>query len=457
MAARCSFCEDSTVKAEPVFQRGGHSVCADCLALIGEIFSEFSNGEAFGGKGRCSFCDGEHGGERSVFTGKNAKICNECVREGEADTGGSEMTGREARNKVRKGDNLVTSRVRKAIRDLSPYDASAVECPIKLDGNESPFALPPALLDRVTAELSKIPVNRYPDPGAVAVRRRISEITGFPFEGILLGNGSDELIEMLLITFSGGTGTVLMPAPTFSMFKLSTVALGLRPLIVELDQHFDIDLGGMLKAIESEGPDLTFLASPNNPTGNAFNEDRMIEIIEKSEGVVVIDEAYTDFCGKSHIPLIDKYENLVVLRTMSKVGFAGIRLGILFARNHLSRELNKVRLPYNINLYSQRIAEVILENLSFVGENIQLVIRERERVFSELGGMAGIEAFPSDANFVLFRVTDADNVYKGLIARGIVVRNFNAPGRLENCLRVTIGKPEENDAFINALTEILSP
>jgi histidinol-phosphate aminotransferase len=425
--------------------------------LVKEILTEFSMGEAFQGRGKCSFCGEGHSAERLVFRGKNAKICNECISEGEKEIKGFDITARVSSKKSEGDDNLIHSRVRKAIRDLSPYTVPKVECPVKLDGNESPFSLPAEVLDAVLAEIAKIPINRYPDPGAVGLRRKISQITGFPFEGILLGNGSDELIGMLLIAFSGGSGKVLIPVPTFAMFKLSTVALGLEPLSVELDRYFDIDLGKMLKVLKDNDPDLTFLASPNNPTGNSFSEERIIGIIENAKGVVVIDEAYTDFCGKSHIPLIDKYENLVVLRTMSKVGFAGIRLGILFARDDLVKEINKVRLPYNINLYSQRIAEIVLENLSFVGENIQLVTRERERVFKELKRIGGIEAFPSDANFILLRVIDADTVHQELINRGVIVRNFNFPGRLENCLRVTIGTPDENDSFVRALEEIVSP
>jgi len=457
LVIRCSFCGVSSEKSQTIYERKGYSVCSDCLILVREILAEFSKGEVFQGRGRCSFCGEEHSGERLVFRGKNAKICNECVRQGEKEIKGFDSTAAVSSKKSRGEDGLVNSRVRKAIRDLSPYTGPEIECPIKLDGNESPFTLPPDVLDKVLAAITKIPINRYPDPGAVGLRRKLSQITGFPLEGIVLGNGSDELIAMLLITFSGGSGKVLVPMPTFSMFKLSTVALGLEPLSVQLDRYFDIDLGKMLKVLKYNNPDLTFLASPNNPTGNSYSEDRIVGIIENSKGVVVIDEAYTDFCGKSHLPLIDKYENLVVLRTMSKVGFAGIRLGILFARNHLVKEINKVRLPYNINLYSQRIAEVILENLSFVGENIQLVTRERERIFKQLKKIPGIEAFPSDANFILMRVIDAEAVHQELINRGIIVRNFNSPGRLENCLRVTIGTPGENDSFIRALEEIVSP
>jgi histidinol-phosphate aminotransferase len=457
LGTRCSFCDVSSEKLKAVYRRRGYSVCSDCLILVSEILAEFSRGDVFQGRGVCSFCGEEHSAERFVFRGKNAKICNECASGGEKEIKGFNITAASGSKKSTGGDNLVNSRVRKAIRDLSPYTVPEVECPIKLDGNESPFSLPAEVLDKVVAKITKIPINRYPDPSAVDLRRKVAKITGFPLEGIILGNGSDELIEMLLITFSGGSGKVLIPVPTFSMFKLSTAALGLEAVSVELDRYFDIDLGKMIKVLKDYDPDLTFLASPNNPTGNSFSEERIIGIIENATGVVVVDEAYTDFCGKSHLPLIEKYENLVVLRTMSKVGFAGIRLGILFARDHLVKEINKVRLPYNINLCSQRIAELILENLSFVGENIQLVIRERDRVFKELKRIPGIEAFPSDANFILMRVVDADAVHHELINRGVIVRNFNSPGRLENCLRVTIGTPDENDSFIMALEGIVSP
>ncbi len=456
LGTRCSFCDVPSEKLKAVYQRRGHSVCSDCLILVREILAEFSRGDVFQGRGQCSFCGEEHSAERLVFPGKNAKICNDCTSGGEEEIKGFTMTAALSSKKSDGGETLVSSRVRKAIRDLSPYTVPAAEGPIKLDGNESPFSLPVEVLDRVVAEITRIPINRYPDPGAVGLRTKFSKLTGFPLEGILLGNGSDELIEMLLITFSGGSGKVLMPVPTFSMFKLSTLALGLEPICVELDRDFDIDMGKMLRSLKENDPDLTFLASPNNPTGNSFSEERIIGIIENAKGVVVIDDAYTDFCCRSHIPLIDEYENLVVLRTMSKVGFAGIRLGILFARDHLVNEIDKVRLPYNINLYSQRLAELILENLSFVGENTQLVIRERERVFKELKRIRGIDPFPSDANFILMRVIDADAVHNELINRGIIVRNFNSPGRLENCLRVTIGTPDENDSFIRALGEIVS-
>lgn len=455
MEARCSFCNLSSRESETVFQRGEASICLECLKLVKEILDEFSIGEMFEGGGKCSFCKKDQGGSRMVFKGKGARICNECVSEI-----GEQITGKPASTSGGKSEaqytDLVKSRVKEGIRELSPYSLPNFKCRVKLDGNESPFSLRKEVLEKVIREIKEIPINRYPDPEARMLREKISKITDFPLEGIVLGNGSDELIEMLMTTFSGGTGKVLYPVPTFSMFRITSIALGLEPLQVELDDKFDIDVKSMIKEVRTKNPDLVFLASPNNPTGNRFSDNRIFEILKHSSGVVVLDEAYCDFSGKSFLPLIQQYENLIVLRTMSKVGFAGIRLGILFGRVELIREINKVRLPYNVNSLSQRVAEAVLDRVGFVTEGIQLIIRERGRVYRELKILNGVKAFPSDANFILFRVEDADGVFKGLMEKGVLIRNFNSPGRLENCLRVTIGTPNENNDFLRALREVLS-
>jgi histidinol-phosphate aminotransferase len=355
-----------------------------------------------------------------------------------------------------KGKGLLESRVSEEIRELSAYSVPHIEAHIKLDGNESPFSLPAEVGEKVIRRISSVDVNRYPDPEARELRKLIAGINGFPPAGILLGNGSDELIGMLIAAFSGGTGRMLYPTPTFSMYGITGLALGMKLLEAELDENFDLDVDKITSLIEKKDPDLIFLASPNNPTGNAYSADRIREVIKLSKGVVVVDEAYSDFSGYTFLPLIKKHENLIILRTLSKVGFAGLRLGILYGRESLVHEINKVRYPYNINSLTQGAAEVILRNHEFVSENIQLIVRERERVFKALSGMNGVEAYPSDANFILFRVGDADAVFKALVERDVLIRNFNRPGRLENCMRVTIGTPDENDSFLDALGCILS-
>jgi len=352
--------------------------------------------------------------------------------------------------------SIVASRVSQKIRDISPYSVPRFDCKIRLDGNESPFSLPKQVQEKVDKALKGIDINRYPDPEAESLIQIISRVCDFPKEGILLGNGSDELIGMLITTFTFGTGRILCPAPTFSMYKLTGLAMGAEIIETDLDERFDIDLDATISAIEENDPDLIFLASPNNPTGNMYSASKIAEIISVAKGIVVVDEAYSDFSGYTFLPLVKECENLVILRTLSKVGFAGIRLGMLFARENLVTEINKVRYPYNINSLSQGVAKVVLDNHEFVSENIQLIIRERDRVYNALSSLERIEAYSSDANFVFFRVDDADTLFSKLVEKDILIRNFNRPGRLENCMRVTIGTPEENDAFLSTLGAILS-
>ncbi len=467
MEIRCSFCEITSKEATGIVQRGEYSICPECLKLVKEILDEFSMGDIYESRGACSFCGGELGGGRMVFQGKNVRICNECINEIEAEIeeGKNKTVSRKTDKLGNEGQkiqeqvevlSLLKSKVKKGILELSSYDVPHYECPVKLDGNESPFLLPTEVLENVINEIKKIPINRYPDPEANGVREKISKMTSFPLHGIIIGNGSDELIGMIMATFSGGTKRVLYPVPTFSMYRITGTALGLELVEVGLDERFDIDISETVKWIKKKNPDLIFLASPNNPTGNRFSDNSIFEILNHSKGIVVLDEAYCDFAERTFLHLIEKYENLIILRSMSKVGFAGIRMGILFGRSEIVGEINKVRLPYNVNSLTQRIAEVIFDNVGFVSENVQLITRERDRVFKELKLINGVEAFPSDANFILFRVNDADRIFKELINKGILIRNFNSPGRLENCLRVTIGTPAENDIFLGALGEILS-
>lgn len=355
--------------------------------------------------------------------------------------------------------SIIVSRVSQEIRDISPYSVPRFDCKIRLDGNESPFSLPRQVQDKVDRVVKEIDINRYPDSEAERLIEIISRVCDFPKEGILLGNGSDELIGMLITTFTSGTsgtGRILCPSPTFSMYKLTGLAMGAEIIEVPLDEKFDIDLDATISMIENNDPDLIFLASPNNPTGNMYSASKIAEIVSVAKGIVVVDEAYSDFSGYTFLPLVKECENLVILRTLSKVGFAGLRIGMLLARENLVSEINKVRYPYNINSLSQAVAEVVLENHEFVTENIQLIIRERDRIYKALSVLEGIDANPSDANFIFFRANDADAVFSELVERDILIRNFNRPGRLQNCMRVTIGTPQENDSFLSALSEILS-
>ncbi len=350
----------------------------------------------------------------------------------------------------------IKSRVSKNVRSISPYSVPRIECAVKLDGNESPYDLEGEEKLLLSERLAELPVNRYPDPEALGVRSALSRTVGFPTDGILLGNGSDEIIQMIIEVFGGKSGCVLVPSPTFSMYRITSLILGKEVREVELDENFDIDLEPTLEMIRAEDPDILFLANPNNPTGNSFSEEKVLEILETSAGAVVVDEAYCDFSKKSYVPHIEKYENLLVLRTMSKIGFAGARLGMLFARPQIATEVNKARLPYNINSLSQRIMSFALEHSEIIERKIELILSERERLRGALGKIDDLHIYPTDANFFLVRVQDADFLFTELVKSDILVRRFEGKGRLGDCLRITVGTREENDRLTEALVGIFS-
>ena len=350
----------------------------------------------------------------------------------------------------------IKSRISGSVRSISAYSVPRIECSVKLDGNESPYDLEGEERLALSERLAKLPVNRYPDPEALEVRTSLSRTLDFPADGILLGNGSDEIIQMIVGVLGGKSGRVLVPSPTFSMYRITSLILGKQVTEVELDENFDIDLERTLETIREQDPDIVFLATPNNPTGNSFSEEKVLEILEASGGAVVVDEAYCDFSKKSYIPHIEKHENLLVLRTMSKIGFAGARLGMFFARPQVAEEVNKARLPYNINSFSQQVMSYALENPEVTERKISLILSERERVRAALERIEEIHACPTDANFFLVRVPDADFLFEELVRNDILVRRFEGEGRLADCLRITVGTREENDQLIQTLVGIFS-
>lgn len=347
--------------------------------------------------------------------------------------------------------------IRNNIRSLKAYEAPEIPCEIKLDAQENPYLLPLKLRNKILKAIKPVLLNRYPDPGAKELKKIIAEQIGVRIENLMLGNGSDELIQAIITTFSGSLPRkILYPVPTFSMYRIITKALGQIPVEVSLKRDFDLDIDAMLTAIKKKRPVVILLSYPNNPTGNCFSEEKMLEIIKKTDGAVVIDEAYFDFSKKTFLSLLKKYDNLIILRTLSKIGLAGLRVGILIARPEVVREINKVRLPYNVNSLSQAAAKVVLEIREVINKQINAIIKERERLYKSLLSIDGIYPFPSEGNFILFRTDkDSDKIYQGLIERGILIRNMNQKGLLNNCLRVTIGTLEENRYFLEALRTLI--
>lgn len=345
--------------------------------------------------------------------------------------------------------------VRPNIRSLSAYEAKEIPCRVKLDANESPYGVKKPL-----KAIASVETNRYPDPRAKALKKLISKYVGVKPNCILQGNGSDELIYYLITTFGG---PVLYPTPTFSMYGIITQALGEKQIGIPLDKEFDLDMKALIEAIRREKPKLIFLSSPNNPTGNCFSSNRMLEIIDltsslvarrSSMSLVVVDEAYQPFSSKKgFLPLLKDYRNLLIMRTLSKIGLAGLRIGFLIAAREIINEVNKVRLPFNLNSLSQATAAEVLRDRKTLRTRINAIVSERENLWSEMEKIRGVHPYPSEANFILCRVKNSDLIYKRLLREGVLVRNMK--GVVDGCLRVTVGSTGENRIFLNTLKKVL--
>jgi histidinol-phosphate aminotransferase len=348
--------------------------------------------------------------------------------------------------------------IRDDIRALTAYHVPDSTGMVKLDAMENPYGLPPALRARLAQLIEDASLNRYPDPGARQLKARLRESFGVPEAAVLLlGNGSDEIIQMLVLAAARPDTVVLGVEPSFTMFRMISAFAGVRYVAVELLENFGLDVERMLEAIDQHRPGLIFLACPNNPTGNLFDAAAIERVITAAPGMVVIDEAYHAFAEQSFMARVPRRDNLLVMRTLSKVGLAGLRLGMLAGREEWIAQLDKLRLPYNVSTLTQMIANEVLKHGAVLTEQAAAIKLERARLLRELRGMPGVTAYPSDANFVLFRISHAERVFDGLIQRGVLIKNLHGSHRqLANCLRVTVGTPQENDAFLAALTRTLN-
>jgi len=304
--------------------------------------------------------------------------------------------------------------------------------------------------------MSRIDFNRYPVAGAPELRNRYAKYFGVDKDMIMLGNGSDELIQILCMTLKGKIKGVLVPVPTFSMYKIIAVNTGNNVIEVPLNKKFDLDCDAIVDQIKENFPALIFLSCPNSPTGNLFSRAKIEAIIKKSPGIVVIDEAYAAFSGQTLLPLLKKYDNLIFLKTLSKLGLASMRLGFLIGNKEIVAQLDKVRLPYNVNSLSQIAADFFLDYHNEFSSQVKEIIKRREELYLGLQKIAGIKPFPSQANFIFFSCAfDSDRIYKQLVAEGIVVKNLNIPPHMPDCVRVTVGNRKENDSLLRALKSVV--
>ena len=347
--------------------------------------------------------------------------------------------------------------IRAEILALKGYTVPDATGMVKLDAMENPYRLPPELREKLARLVEGAAVNRYPDPGAAALKAALRKALEVPAGAeLLLGNGSDELIQMLAMAVAKPGAVVLGVQPSFVMFSMIATFAGARFAGVELREDFSLDIERMLAAIERERPAVIFIAYPNNPTGNLFDAGLIERVIEAAPGLVVVDEAYHAFAGKSFMARLPRHPNLLVMRTLSKLGLAGIRLGVLAGGAGWLAELDKVRLPYNINTLTQVVASEMLRHGNVLTEQAGAIKVERARLLRELTGMRGITAYPSDANFILFKTSQAERVFDGLKQRGVLIKSLHGSHRLlADCLRVTVGTPDENTAFLTALKQAL--
>ncbi|MEW5756994.1 MAG: histidinol-phosphate transaminase [Pseudomonadota bacterium] len=349
--------------------------------------------------------------------------------------------------------------IRPEIRAMSAYHVPDAAGYIKLDAMENPYTWPEALRQSWLAELAHVDVNRYPDPAASQLSVRLRAAMGIPADmGLVLGNGSDELIQMLAMAVAAPGRAVLAPQPSFVMYDMIARFVGMKYIGVPLRTDFSLDLPAMLEAIDLHQPSLVFLAYPNNPSGNLFYEREIEQIIQASPGLVIVDEAYHAFAGSSFMDRLGEFDNLLVMRTLSKLGLAGLRLGLLAGPPAWIEQIDKVRLPYNINVLTQHSADFALRHAHVFAEQTKAICAERENLYRALCKRKGLTVYPSKANFILFRAPAgrAGEIFARLKQAGILIKNLSgAGGALADCLRVTVGTPEENAAFLAALTEAL--
>ena len=352
--------------------------------------------------------------------------------------------------------NSIANRLfRPEILAMSAYKVADAKNLIKLDAMENPYSWPEAIKAEWLASIKDCAINRYPDPEAHALASALRHSNQIPEQsGLLLGNGSDEIIQILLMALQTDA-SVLAPEPGFVMYKQVAHSLGLRYIGVPLlAESFDLDMPAMLAAIENQQPALIFLAYPNNPTGNLFKADDILTIIKASKGLVVVDEAYAPFADASFIDQLGNYENLLVMRTVSKLGLAGLRLGFLAGSTALITELNKIRLPYNINSLTQATATFALNHSDFLLQQTEQIRQQRRLMIDALSRFKNLSIYPSAANFILIRTHEisADEVFISLKNQGVLIKNLSPQGGLlSNCLRITIGTADENQSLLNAL------
>lgn len=347
--------------------------------------------------------------------------------------------------------------IKPAVRALRAYTLSPHRASVKINQNENPWDAPAEIKEEVLRRFAARQWSRYPDFVPVSLHERLAQFAGWKSDGVIAGNGSNELIHALLMVAIGPGKRVLISEPTFALYRQVATVLGGEVESVLLTPELTYDVAALLKTIEETQPDVTIICSPNNPTGCVIKATDLRRLLEASRGLVVIDEAYHEFSRQSVVPLLHEHENLIVLRTFSKaMAFAALRVGYLLASAELVTEIRKAVLPYNLNAFSQLAAEVAIEKYpALLGPTVEAIVAERERLYTAISHVRGLTPVPSKGNFMLVRAErDVRQIFEELLKRDILVRDVSGYPMLREYFRVSVGTPEENDRLLRALNEI---
>lgn len=345
------------------------------------------------------------------------------------------------------------TRVKSSVVNLKSYRVAQDSAVVKLNQNESPIDVPDKVKRETSRRLRELNWNRYPTSPPDSLAGRIADYTSFASAGIVVGNGSNELIQMVIQATCDSGDTILVVEPGFSVYERVASIMNINIRRVPLNGDLSFDPPSIIDA--AKAAKLIILASPNNPTGTALNLDAVEEIATAGDCILGVDEAYYEFHRQSAQKLIDRLDNVVVIRTFSKaLSLAGIRLGYLLGNERIVEQLEKAKLPFSVGIFQQVAGEVILENVEFIRDNVERIVRERDRLLAELKEVDGVIPYPSRTNFILFEVkgVEAGELLQALYAKGVLLRSFDGP-RLRNMLRVTVGLPEENDVFLDRLSQ----
>jgi len=348
--------------------------------------------------------------------------------------------------------------VKPQVLNVPAYTLRAYEAEVKLNQNENPYDFPDDLKGEIFRRFRGRQWSRYPDFIPDSLRLQLAEFAGWEKDGVLVGNGSNELLQATLMVLIKSRTRVAIPAPTFTVYRLISNVLGAKIVDVPLNPDMSYDVDALISKSQEAGAGVLIINTPNNPTGAVLRGEGLQRILEQFSGHVLLDEAYYEFWGQTGLEFLKEYPRLIITRTFSKaMGMAGLRVGYLLAHPDLAAQISKAKLPYNVNQFSLTAAEVALENIGRFRAAIEAVMKERERLGGELGRMPGIKVYPSEANFFLIEVpVEPRAIFEDLYGQGILIRDVSSYPSLSKCLRVSVGAPDENNRLLSALRAALN-